>query len=73
MFQRLCHMQPGSGIGLVGLGSVLLHQKEFVMARALLQKGKLVIRNGACNEGYCGGISLKTASMSFSFEKFPPH
>ena len=43
MFQRLCHMQPGSGIGLVGLGSVLLHQKECVMARALLQKGKFIV------------------------------
>ena len=39
VFQRLCHMKPGSGIGMVGLGSVLLHQKEFLMARALLQKG----------------------------------
>ncbi|KAL9987357.1 hypothetical protein ACROYT_G001647 [Oculina patagonica] len=39
VFQRLCHIQPGSGIGMVGLGSVLLHQKEFLMARALLQKG----------------------------------
>ncbi|XP_020629532.1 tetratricopeptide repeat protein 37-like isoform X2 [Orbicella faveolata] len=39
VFQRLCHMKPGSGIGMLGLGSVLLHQKEFLMARALLQKG----------------------------------
>ena len=39
MFQRLCHIKPGSGVGMVGLGSVLLHQKEFLMARALLQKG----------------------------------
>ena len=39
VFQRLCHMKPGSGVGMVGLGSVLLHQKEFLMARALLQKG----------------------------------
>lgn len=39
VFQRLCHMKPGSGIGMVGLGSVLLHQKEFLMAKALLQKG----------------------------------
>ena len=38
-FQRLCHIHPGSGMGMVGLGSVLLHQKEFVMARASLQKG----------------------------------
>lgn len=39
VFQRLCHMKPGSGIGMVGLGSVLLHQKEFSMAKALLLKG----------------------------------
>ena len=39
VFQRLCHMYPESGVGMVGLGSVLLHQKEFIMARALLQKG----------------------------------
>ena len=39
VFQRLCHMKPGSGVGMVGLGSVLLHQKEFLMAKALLQKG----------------------------------
>ena len=39
VFQRLCHTKPGSGIGMVGLGSVLLYQKEFLMAKALLQKG----------------------------------
>lgn len=39
VFQRLCHMNPGSGIGMVGLGSVLLHQKEFLMAKTLLEKG----------------------------------
>ena len=39
VFQRLCHMEPGSGIGMVGLGSVLLYQKEFLMAKALLLKG----------------------------------
>lgn len=39
VFQRLCHMKPGSGIGMVGLASVLLHQKEFLMAKTLLEKG----------------------------------
>ena len=43
VFQRLCHMYPESGVGMVGLGSVLLHQKEFVMARSLLQKGKSLV------------------------------
>lgn len=43
VFQRLCHMYPESGVGMVGLGSVLLHQKEFIMARALLQKGKSLV------------------------------
>ena len=33
-------MYPESGVGLVGLGIVLLHQKEVVMAKALLHKGK---------------------------------
>ena len=33
-------MYPESGIGAIGLGSVLLHQKEFAVARELLQKGK---------------------------------
>ena len=40
LFQRLCHMYPESGVGLVGLGIVLLHQKEALMAKALLHKGK---------------------------------
>lgn len=40
LFQKLCHMYPESGIGAIGLGSVILHQKEFVVARELLQKGK---------------------------------
>ena len=40
LFQRLCHMYPESGVGLVGLGIVLLHQKEAIMAKALLHKGK---------------------------------
>ena len=40
LFQRLCHMYPESGVGLVGLGIVLLHQKEVIMAKALLHKGK---------------------------------
>lgn len=39
LFQKLCHMYPESGIGAIGLGSVILHQKEFVLARELLQKG----------------------------------
>ena len=33
-------MYPESGVGLVGLGIVLLHQKEVIMAKALLHKGK---------------------------------
>ena len=33
-------MYPESGVGLVGLGIVLLHQKEAIMAKALLHKGK---------------------------------
>ncbi|RMX42608.1 hypothetical protein pdam_00013366 [Pocillopora damicornis] len=37
--QRLYHIHPGSEIGMVGLGSVLFHKKDFVMARTLLQKG----------------------------------
>ena len=40
LFQKLCHMYPESGIGAIGLGSVILHQNEFVVARELLQKGK---------------------------------
>ncbi|XP_015779373.1 PREDICTED: tetratricopeptide repeat protein 37-like [Acropora digitifera] len=39
LFQKLCHMYPESGIGAIGLGSVILHQNEFVVARELLQKG----------------------------------
>lgn len=40
LFQKLCHMYPESGIGAIGLGSVILHQKEFIAARESLQKGK---------------------------------
>ncbi|CAH3018534.1 unnamed protein product [Porites evermanni] len=45
LFQRLCHMYPESGVGLVGLGIVLLHQKEVIMAKALLHKGLQVFSN----------------------------
>ena len=38
--QRLYHIHPGSEIGMVGLGSVLFHKKEFAMAQTLLQKGE---------------------------------
>ena len=38
--QRLYHIHPGSEIGMVGLGSVLFHKKDFVMAQTLLQKGE---------------------------------
>ena len=43
IFQRLCHMYPDSGVGMVGLGTVFLHQKEFIVARALLQKGAVKV------------------------------
>ena len=43
LFQKLSHMYPESGIGAIGLGSVILHQKEFVLARELLQKGIKII------------------------------
>ena len=33
-------MYPESSVGAIGLGSVLLHQKDFAVARVLLQKGK---------------------------------
>ncbi|XP_068693840.1 tetratricopeptide repeat protein 37-like isoform X1 [Montipora foliosa] len=39
LFQRLYHMYPESSVGAIGLGSVLLHQKDFAVARVLLQKG----------------------------------
>jgi len=36
-------MYPDSGVGMVGLGTVLLHQEEFIVARALLQKGAVKV------------------------------
>ncbi|XP_044163899.1 tetratricopeptide repeat protein 37-like [Acropora millepora] len=59
LFQKLCHMYPESGIGAIGLGSVILHQNEFVVARELLQKGLQIFSD--CPYGW---LSLCRAQRS---------